>query len=77
MNSGDSAATINKYVKEGKFAFPIVMDDKNWTVATQYGVQLYPTNYILDSKGKVVKALIGFDEASLVGSLKQMGFKIK
>jgi hypothetical protein len=45
-------------------------------VAEKYGVVAYPTNYILDKNGKVVAALVGFDEATLKSKLRGLGFKV-
>lgn len=78
VNLMDDAATIKKYVKEGKFAFPIVMDVQgDHSIATAYGVSAAPTNYILGPDGKIVTALVGFDEESMVAELKKLGFTVK
>jgi hypothetical protein len=78
VNSGDSKEQINKYVDEGKFTFRIGMDDaggKNHGVAAKYGVMAYPTNYVLDSSGKVVWRAVGFDETGLRAALEKLGVK--
>jgi len=77
VNSGDPAATIVKYRKEGKFTFPMAMDSSDGKVANLFKVQAYPTNYILDAEGKVVAAFVGFDEAAMKKALTGMGFKFK
>jgi hypothetical protein len=77
VNYGDSSAVIKKYVKEGKFRFPIGMNGKGPNdVSHLYGVSAYPTNYLIDAKGNVVESFVGFDEAAMKKALKKMGFKI-
>ena len=79
VNRGDSKDQINKYVKEGSFTFPIVMggqaDGKNYAVPEKYGVQAYPTNYILDSEGNVVHADVGFNEKAIRAAIEKLGVK--
>ena len=78
VNSGDSKAEILRYVKTGKFTFPIGMDNvgsKDHGVAKKYGVTAYPTNYVVDSRGTVVWRGVGFDEDGLRGALAKLGVK--
>lgn len=66
-----------KYQKEGGFTFPIVMGGrgKDYTLGKAYGVQAYPTNYLLGPDGKIVWRSVGFDEAGLRAALAGMGLK--
>jgi hypothetical protein len=76
INNGDKTDVINKYVAEGGFTFPIVMGERGEnSVFSQYGVQAYPTNYLLDGEGNVVYRSVGFDEAGLKKALEQLGLK--
>lgn len=76
VNYGDSAQIIQKYVKQGKFTFPIVLNGAGKTdVAAKFGVQAYPTNIVVDRSGKVRAALVGFDEAKLKTVLAKLGVK--
>ena len=77
INLGDSDEVINKYVKEGGFTFPIVKGERSQTgsVFEKYGVQAFPTNYVLDGEGKVVFRAIGFDEAGMRKALADLGVK--
>ena len=79
INSGDSPATINKYVKDNNWSFKIVMGQmpggKGPDIFARYGVQAFPTNYLLDSRGRVVWRAVGFDDAGLRKALAQMGLK--
>jgi hypothetical protein len=74
VNEGDSAATVQQYVKEGHFTFPIVMGGRG-RIFQQYHVEAYPTNYLIDTHGKVVYRSLGFDESGLRAALEQMGLK--
>jgi hypothetical protein len=79
INNGDPKDRINKYVKDGSFTFPIAMggpmNTKDYAVFENYGVQAYPTNYVIDSSGKVVYRSIGFDEKGIRAALESLGVK--
>jgi hypothetical protein len=77
VNTGDEKAAILKYVAEGKFTFPIVMggEGSNYAVGKAYGVQAYPTNYLVGSDGKVLWRGVGFDEDALRKALTAAGLK--
>jgi hypothetical protein len=77
INTGDEEAQILKYVAEGKFTFPIVMggEGSNYAVAKAYGVQAYPTNYLIGADGKVLWRGVGFDEGGLRKALTDAGLK--
>jgi peroxiredoxin len=76
INYGDSADTITKYVEKEKFTFPIVMNGKDAAdMSKAYGVQAYPTNYVLDSSGKIVARFVGFNEKGLLDALKKLGIE--
>ena len=79
INSGDPRQTIKKYVDDNKFSFLIGMDSeqgkKDYGIAGKFGVQAYPTNYVLDSKGKVVFRTVGFDEEGIRAALAKLGVK--
>lgn len=75
MNRGDPKDQIQKYVRQGKFTFPIVMggDGAQYTLGKAYGVQAYPTNYLVDASGKVAWRGVGFDEPALRAALAKLG----
>ena len=77
INLGDSDDVINKYVKESGFTFPIVKGEKMGagSVFEKYGVQAFPTNYLLDSEGNVVFRSVGFDEQGLRAAIDKLGMK--
>jgi hypothetical protein len=75
VNANDSESIIQKYVQEGKFTFPIVMGGSgpNYTLGKAYGVQAYPTNYLIGPDGKILWRSLGFDEAGLRQAIKDAG----
>ena len=81
MNSGDPADRIQQYFAENKFTFKTVMggkpskDGKSYEVFNLFGVQAYPTNYIVDSEGKVVYRDVGFNEQAIRSALEKLGVK--
>jgi hypothetical protein len=80
INDSDSPNTINKYVKDNKFSFVIGLGGGNsgeekMDMARDYGVQAYPTNYVLDSNGKVVFRCVGFDPEGIRAALAKLGVK--
>ena len=80
VNGIDSDEVINKYIQEKKFTFQIGMADKKeggatYDVAVKYGVSAYPTNYVVDSSGKVIWRGIGFNEQAIRKALADAGVK--
>lgn len=73
INNGDDNATIHRYVRKEKFTFPIVHGTEKTFSA--FGVQAYPTNYLVDASGRVVFRSVGFDEAGIRKALAKLGVK--
>ena len=77
MNGVDDLATIKKYVAENNFTFRIGLAEQKgavtYDIAELYGVQAYPTNYLIDQNGKVLWRSVGFDEDGLRSALKKAG----
>lgn len=77
VNEGDDAKTITDYAKKQKYTFPIVMSGHGGPdVSKLYHVTGYPTNYLVDAKGKIIARFLGFDEEGLKAALKKAGFKL-
>lgn len=77
VNANDSLETVTNYIKEGGFNFPIVMGGRgpSYTLGKAYGVQAYPTNYLISPDGKVLWRSVGFNEAGLRAALADAGLK--
>jgi peroxiredoxin len=57
----DGTESVKKFAKEFRMEYTIVMGNDN--VAQDYGLTGYPTTFILDRKGKIVKKFRGFDDS--------------
>lgn len=78
VNTGDSKEAIQKYVNDSKFTFRIVMggSGEQYTLGKAYGVQAYPTNYLIDAAtGKVIWRGVGFNEAAMRAALAKAGLQ--
>jgi len=53
-----SAAVVEKYAGEERISFPIALDPQG-DVLQQYGVNAFPTTYIIDPSGKVQNRFLG------------------
>jgi len=74
VNYNDSADVIKKYFRENGFTFTAIMNGNgNNDVVNVYGVQAFPTNYVISPEGKVVARFVGFDEDGIRKALKNLG----
>lgn len=73
VNQGDDSKAITRYLKKAQLTFPVVKALPGTIRA--YGVQAFPTNYLLDARGKVLYRSVGFDEAKLRAALAKAGLK--
>ena len=48
---------------------------ESYTLGKAYGVQAYPTNYLIGADGKILWRSVGFDEPALRDALAQAGIK--
>lgn len=54
------------FMKDNGLVFPVAVDDENGTLASAYGLQVFPTLYFVNSDGTVAQVLTGeVDEATL------------
>jgi hypothetical protein len=49
------------------------VDGKHHNVSGKYGVNAYPTNYVVGPDGKVAYRSVGFNEAAIRDALKKLG----
>jgi len=75
VNANDSEAKVQQYINENKWSFKIVMggQGEQYTLGKAYGVQAYPTNYLVGPDGKVLWRGVGFDETGLRAALAKAG----
>jgi thioredoxin-related protein len=74
VNHGDPEPTINRFLKQGGYQFPVAREESKADLFTMFGVVAFPTNYLIDKDGKIVFRSIGFEEASLMKALSHIGF---
>jgi len=74
MNYGDEAKVITDYWSKSQFAFPAVQAAPD--VHQRFGVQAYPTNYVVDGRGKVLARFIGYDENGIKGAFRSAGVQV-
>lgn len=58
VNVGEANFIVNKFVKQYKLSFPILMD-KDRDVQSVYGVDNLPHSVLIGPDGKVKKVIIG------------------
>ena len=54
----ESAKTVQGFIDEFGFTFPILLDTTGRTAA-QYGARSIPTTYLIDAEGKAIGFLVG------------------
>jgi hypothetical protein len=64
---------IQKFVSENGYTIPIALGGEGYAVGKAYGIQAYPTNYLVDGDGKIVWRTLGFSEEALREALKELG----
>lgn len=73
VDQGDDNKTILSYMKKAGLTFPAVKGVSGTFSA--YGVQAFPTNYLVGADGKILYRSVGFDEAGLKAALAKAGLK--
>jgi len=63
VDYGDRPETVAAYFKNERFELTPLIQDGN-EVSGAFGVQAYPTNYLLDADRRVAWRMVGFDEAA-------------
>ena len=75
VNPLDGNGVVAMFYLQGGFTFPSLIGEKSMVIATSYNVNSYPTNYVIDSSGKIVASFDGFDEAGIRAALKKLGIE--
>jgi peroxiredoxin len=58
--SGEDKATLSAFAKRKGATFPLLTDPTG-EVSTIYQADSVPLNYFIDSKGRAVEAVLGYD----------------
>ena len=64
INLQDSKEKVERYVKKRQINYPVLLNGKN--MAKRYGVDAFPTFFIIDKSGKVIYGQVGFDKATIL-----------
>lgn len=64
VNIGDSKDVIAQWWQEGKFTLRAVRQSGD-EVSRAFGVQAYPTNYVVGPDGQVLYRSVGYDEQAI------------
>ena len=64
VNIGDDKDVIAQWWQEGKFSLRAVRQSGD-EVSRAFGVQAYPTNYVVGPDGKVLYRGVGYDEEAI------------
>lgn len=59
INLGQSKKIVEKFKNDFEVEFPMLIDEKKITEKL-YDIQTFPTNYIINSKGKIARKLKGW-----------------
>ena len=73
LNLDDSSELIKNYLVARKLTFKVGMCTQDDDVWKEYHVPGCPTNYLLDSEGKIVWRKAGFEETEIRDALKKLG----
>jgi hypothetical protein len=68
VDIGDSAEVIRAWWKDGGFKLR-AMQQHEGDVSAAFGVQAYPTNYVIGPDGKVIWRGVGFEPAMILGAI--------
>jgi peroxiredoxin len=63
--SQDDAKATKKFASEYGVTFPMVLDDKDYSVSNAYGLTTVPTIFLIDTDGTVKVVCIGFEKKGL------------
>ena len=76
VSRGEKKETVAAFREKMGYTFPMGLDTDQ-SVYKKYAVTYIPRNFLIDKKGKVVKASVGFDEAEFAELVKLIEETIK
>lgn len=76
VSRGEKKETVAAFREKMGYTFPMGLDTDQ-SVYKKYAVTYIPRNFLIDKKGKVVKASVGYDEAEFAELVKLIEETIK
>ena len=76
VSRGEKKETVAAFREKMGYTFPMGLDTDQ-SVSKKYAVTYIPRNFLIDKKGKVVKASVGYDEAEFAELVKLIEETIK
>ncbi|NLZ27911.1 MAG: TlpA family protein disulfide reductase [Firmicutes bacterium] len=64
--AGDSDEQVRKFWKENELGIT-VLSDADYSIATSFGIQGFPTGFFIDTEGRIVDENVGWGPSSLKG----------
>lgn len=68
VNVGQSADVVRSFQQEFGVTFPMALDPQG-TLGQQYEVRAYPTNYVINPEGIVIRRIVGWVDKPQVESI--------
>ena len=62
VNLQESNTRVQKFLKENKYSFPVVLDSNGQVGSGMYGVSGIPTTYFIGKEGQIIARLVGTRE---------------
>ena len=76
VSRGEKRETVAAFREKMGYTFPMGLDTES-TIYKKYAQTYIPRNFLIDKKGKVVKASVGYDEAEFAELIKLIEETIK
>ena len=76
VSRGEKKETVAAFREKMGYTFPMGLDTDQ-SVYKKYAITYIPRNFLIDKKGKVVKASVGYDEAEFAELVKLIEETIK
>jgi len=75
VNAVDDAPTAKRSSSRNKLPYPTLLCEAAKKLAADSGIVAYPVTLVVDPKGVIVDAMIGFDQERLEKALETLGYK--
>jgi len=58
VNVRERASSVFQFIRSNNYTFPVLLDNDG-NVSSAYGIEAFPTSFIIDRRGKIIGRLIG------------------